>query len=126
MRKGGFVLEVLLSVLYAICILPAKVVGRLLGRDSLLLRRPRRDSYWLARAPPADVQSYFSPGSARSGNGTTADTPAPMAGWIAPMFLWLSRAFAPRRRRMTDTASSTVPSAASRDEAIPDEIYTLW
>ncbi len=119
-------LEVLLSVLYAACVLPAKIVGRLLGRDSLLLRRPRRDSYWLAKAPMRDVQSYFSPGSVRSGNGTTADTPAPMAGWIAPLFLWLSRAFAPRRRPTADTATSTVPSAASRDQAIPDEIYTLW
>jgi hypothetical protein len=120
------VLEVLLSVLYAASVLPAKVIGRLLGRDSLLLRRPRRDSYWLAKASPGDVQSYFSPGSAWSGNGTTADTPAPMARWIAPMYLWLSRAFAPRRARVVDTASSRVPSAASRDQAIPDEIYTLW
>lgn len=119
-------LKVLLAVLYAACVLPAHVMGRLLGRDSLLLRRPSRDSYWLSKAPTGDVQSYFSPGSARSGNGTTADTPVSVAGWIAPLFLWLSRPFAPRRRRLADTATSTAPSAASREQGIPDEIYTLW
>ena len=119
-------LKALLAALYAACVLPAHVIGRLLGRDSLLLRRPNRYSYWLAKAPTGDLQSYFSPGSARSGNGTTADTPAPMAGWIAPLFLWLSQPFAPRRRRLADTATSAAPSAASREQGIPDEIYTLW
>ncbi len=119
-------LKGLLAVLYAGCVLPAHFVGRLRGRDSLLLRRPDRDSYWLAKAPNGGVQSYFSQGSARVGNGTTEDTPAPMAGWIAPLFLWLSRGFAPRRKATIDTATSAAPSAAMRDQGIPDEIYTLW
>lgn len=119
-------LKVLLAVLYGACVLPAHVMGRLLGRDSLMLRRPSHDSYWLAKAPIDGTESYFSPGSARRGNGTTADTPAPMAGWVAPLLLWLSKAFAPRRRQLADTATSAAPSAASRDKGIPDEIYTLW
>ncbi len=117
-------LKALLAVLYGLCILPAHAFGRLRGRDSLMLRRPNRDSYWLAKAPAGDIQSYFSPGSARRGNGTTEDTPASMAGWVAPLFLWLSRLFAPRQRELADTA--TAPSAASREQGIPDEIYTLW
>jgi hypothetical protein len=120
------VLKALLAVLYGILVLPAHLLGRLRGRDSLLLRKPGRDSYWLAKAPADGVQSYFSPGSARHGNGTTAETPASMAGWIAPLYVWLSRPFAPRRRRLADTATSAAPSAASREQGIPDEIYTLW
>lgn len=119
-------LKLVLALLYALCILPAHLVGRLLGRDSLLLRRPRRDSYWLAKAPVADLQSYFSPGSARDGNGATADTPAPMAGWVAPLFVRLSRLFQPRSRRSADATGPAVSSAASREAGIPDEIYTLW
>jgi hypothetical protein len=120
------VLKILLAALYAVCILPAHFIGWMLGRDSLLLRRPKRDSYWLAKAPTADVQSYFSPGSARYGNGTTRDTPVPMAGWVALLFLWLSKPFAPRRQQPAGTATSATRSAASRERGIPDEIYTLW
>ena len=114
-------MKMLLAVLYGLCILPAHALGRLLGRDNLLLRRPRRDSYWIAKAPPGSVEAYFSQGSPRHGNGTTSDTPAPMAGWVVPLFVRVSRAFA-RPRRATETATS----AASREHGIPDEIYTLW
>ncbi len=119
-------LKVILTVLYGAVLIPASVTGRLLGRDSLLLRRPRRDSYWLAKAPVSDVQSYFSPGSARDGNGTSQETPVAMAGWLTPVYVALSKALAPRRRPSGETATSAVPSAATREQGIPDEIYTLW
>jgi hypothetical protein len=117
------VLKVILAVLYGLCIVPAHVVGRLRKRDSLMLRKPSRESYWLAKAETGDVQSYFAPGSARYGNGVTPDTPRPMVAWVAPLYVSLGRWFAPRRGRAADSASA---SPGTREQGIPDEIYTLW
>ncbi len=116
-------LKIMLTVLYGVLVFPAHVVGRWRGRDSLLLRKPARDSYWLSRAPVTDVQSYFSPGSARVGNGVTAETPAATATWLAPLYVLVARWFAPRRGVAAETPTA---SAAARDQGIPDEIYTLW
>src|SRR4051812_15593600 len=115
-------LKLFLAAFYAVCIVPAHLIGRVLGRDSLLLRRPDRDSYWLAKASTQDVQGYFSPGSVQFGNGTTPDTPVPMSSWIAQLLVWLSRLFAPRRRESPGPTSVAL-SAASREQGIPDEIY---
>lgn len=119
-------LKTFLVLVYVCWVVPVGVLGRLLGRDSLLLRRSRRDSYWLAKAPVGNVQSYFSTGSTVDGNGTTADTPPSVAGPLASFLLAISRLYAPRRQESSVSATSAVPSAATREQGIPDEIYTLW
>jgi hypothetical protein len=106
--------------------LPAHCIARLLGRDSLQLRRPKRDSYWLSKALTSNVQTYFSPGSIREGNGVTAETPALMGGWVAILFMWLAGVFAPRKSDAAAAAAAPVRSAGAREQGIPDEIYTLW
>jgi hypothetical protein len=59
---GWAVSHLLLAALYYGLITPIGLVSRLAGRDALLLRGPLgRDSYWLPKAPPSDVRSYFRP-----------------------------------------------------------------
>jgi hypothetical protein len=106
------------AALYQTCILPSRAAGRLLGWDPLRLRRTAdQDSYWVPKASPGSLESYFSPGSGR------AATPRATTAWYLPLYYTLAKVAA-SKRRLADTETRT--SAAARDEGIPDEIYTLW
>lgn len=57
---GWLVSHILLALLYYGLFTPLGLLFRLLGRDPLMLRRePERQSYWTAKAQPADVGRYF-------------------------------------------------------------------
>lgn len=116
----------LLIVLYVALIIPSKLVGRILGRDSLMLRRRGRQSYWLTKSRVVGVQSYFSPGSVRGGDDLGGEAPPPMSSWVAPVFMSLSRRFAPHRAEVTETPTTDPGFGTTREQGIPDEIYTLW
>ena len=110
--------------LYGLCILPAKMVGLLLGRDPLRLRRPAgRESYWLPKAPPGGMESYFSQGAKAAARAAGVDSgPRGTVRLVLPLYYALARLVAPKRRGPVETGTS----AAQRDKGIPDEVYTLW
>lgn len=56
---GWVVSHVLLSVIFFLLFTPVAFVFRLVGRDSLKLRRPQVDSYWLPKPAAAAVGSYY-------------------------------------------------------------------
>ncbi|MGE0606606.1 MAG: SxtJ family membrane protein [Pirellulales bacterium] len=56
---GWLMSLVLLLVLFFGLFTPVALLFRLLGRDSLMLRRQARESYWLAKSSPSDLRRYF-------------------------------------------------------------------
>jgi hypothetical protein len=111
--KSGLTIA-LLVVLYGLCILPARLLGLLLGRDALRLRPMRqKSSYWLARPPVTDMQAYFSQSSPDTSHVTNR--------YVISIFRGISALYAPRRQVEPESASS-----GQRQQDIPDEIYTLW
>jgi hypothetical protein len=56
---GWTVSQIMLIVLYFLVFTPVALVFRLLGRDSLTLRRPEGSSYWTAKPRAAKAEDYF-------------------------------------------------------------------
>jgi hypothetical protein len=123
----NFLTKALLVLLYVV-MLPASLVRRILGRDTLQLRAPPAGaSCWLLRGAPPTTESYFSEKSevegrpARSENGQLATDPG-IARVFAPLFVAAASLHAPPRAVPGEKFSA----AADREQGIPDEVYTLW
>jgi hypothetical protein len=56
---GWTVSQIMLAVLYFVVFTPVALVFRLMGRDSLKLRRPGRASYWTVKPRAAKAEDYF-------------------------------------------------------------------
>ncbi len=109
-------MRIVLTALYPLVLL-ARCLNGLLGRDPLRLRRPAGDSYWIERGTEPDRAAYFCESSVAEGQG--------QGGWggVAAAALMLLAKYCAPRRTDPDVADSP---AIERDEAIPDEVYTLW
>jgi hypothetical protein len=60
MPIGLIVGEVLLLMLFVFLFTPMAIVFRLIGRDVLMLRRPKDTStFWVVRKPVTDVRQYY-------------------------------------------------------------------
>jgi hypothetical protein len=121
-------------ILYGTCILPARILMTLLGRDPLQLRHDaKRASYWRPLEPGTDLHSYFSQGVAAERGG-----PRGMSGWLVPLYLAVARMCAPREQPQavpqpapgSNGVHKPTPrpagTAVGGEGSIPDEIYTLW
>ena len=56
---GWTVSQIMLVVLYFAVFTPVAFVFRLMGRDSLKLRRPRGASYWTVKPQATQAKDYF-------------------------------------------------------------------
>lgn len=56
---GRFVSPIVLGILFFIVITPVAIVMRLAGRDALLLKKRKVDSYWIDRKPPGPEPESF-------------------------------------------------------------------
>jgi hypothetical protein len=56
---GWTVSQIMLAVLYFVIFTPVALVFRLMGRDSLKLRRPEGPSYWTVKARTVKAEDYF-------------------------------------------------------------------
>jgi hypothetical protein len=56
---GWTVSQIMLAVLYFVVFTPVALVFRLMGRDSLKLRRPGGASYWTVKPRAAKAEDYF-------------------------------------------------------------------
>jgi hypothetical protein len=121
-------LKAILIVYYGLVLLPVAVVRRLLGRDPLQINRPPDgSSFWLARPTVTDRQSYFCEASMTEGKralcqASERTTDRGVARCLTPPLQLLAVLCAPKSKATVENS----PSAADRDEDIPDEIYTLW
>src|SRR5690242_19298766 len=105
------------AALYTVGLAPTRAMRAITRRDPLRLRKPARcDSYWLLKTQPEGRESYFSPG------GPPGERPRGVSRLTLPLFYALARVAAPKSRDVVETRTS----AATREEGIPDEFYTLW
>ena len=50
---------VIMGAVFVLAIMPTGFIRRMLGKDSLRLKKPEGDTYWIKRDPPGpDAQSY--------------------------------------------------------------------
>jgi len=56
---GWTVSRAILALLYFIVFTPVGFAMRMIGRDALGLRRPRRQSYWVERPAVVEVKEYL-------------------------------------------------------------------
>ena len=56
---GKIVSPIVLGVIFFLLITPVALVGRLLGRDELRLKRKPVNSYWVDRTPPGPEADSF-------------------------------------------------------------------
>ncbi len=56
---GWVVSHLLLGIAYVFLFMPIGLVFRLVGRDPLWLRKPRRESYWSEKPPVDDPSRYY-------------------------------------------------------------------
>lgn len=56
---GKVVSPLVLGVIFFVLITPIALIGRLLGRDELRLKKANVNSYWIDRAPPGPVGESF-------------------------------------------------------------------
>lgn len=119
--------KLLLSLVYLV-ILPVGLVRRVLGCDAMQLRPPPPGvSCWLVRGGPPAAQSYFSEVSTVEGRptvhqGTDLMTHRGISRWFTPLLLLVARWHAPSR----EATGEKFLAGADREQAIPDEVYTLW
>jgi hypothetical protein len=109
-------LTMLLVFLFPILLL-GRLLNALLRRDPLRLREPVGQTCWVARESEATPAEYFSEGSVAEGRGHGG-----LGRLARPPLILLARLHTPRRCVPGETS---LP-ATSREEGIPDEIYTLW
>ena len=55
---GNVMSRVIITLIYFVLFTPMRLLGNLLGRDRLQLRKPQTDSYWRSISLPSDTQSY--------------------------------------------------------------------
>lgn len=58
---GKVVNPIVLSIIFFVMIVPASLIGRLLGRDALLLKKRQGSSYWVDKEPikPESFKNQF-------------------------------------------------------------------
>jgi len=57
--SGRIVSPLVLSLLYLLLIIPTGIIGTLLGRDELRLKKRKTSSYWIDRNPPGPDGDSF-------------------------------------------------------------------
>ena len=55
---GNVMSRIIISLIYFLLFTPMRLLGNLLGRDKLQLKRPQTDSYWLDISLPKDPKEY--------------------------------------------------------------------
>ena len=55
---GNVMSRVILAAIYFLLFTPMRLLGNLIGRDKLQLRKPQKDSYWLDISLPKDPKEY--------------------------------------------------------------------
>ena len=109
-------LQVLITIIYGVLILPARAWALVTGRDPLQRKlAPERESYWLPLPAKSGMQSFFSEDS----DYAKGDRARLSARWATGALAWLARFYGPREGA---GRAGTIPL---RDD-LPDEIYTLW
>lgn len=56
---GWVISQVMLLLLFIVVITPVALLFKLAGRDRLLRKRTKRESYWIPKGPIADVARYL-------------------------------------------------------------------
>lgn len=56
---GKVVSPLVLGVIFFVLITPVALIGRLLGRDELRLKKANANSYWIDRVPPGPAGESF-------------------------------------------------------------------
>lgn len=56
---GKVVSPLVLGVIFFVLLTPVALIGRLLGRDELRLKRTNSESYWIDRVPPGPAGDSF-------------------------------------------------------------------
>jgi hypothetical protein len=59
---GWVVSNLAFLALYYLVLTPLALLFRLVGRDALVLRRPRTDSHWIDRGPSSEASRYWRQG----------------------------------------------------------------
>ena len=115
-------MKIMLTILYGLLIVPARLTLGLLGRDPLMLRDNRRGSYWIELSEPMTSEHYFSQGPTSGGPHAAPG----VATWVLPVYRTLAKWYGPRKAIPGMGTGATTPSPVARDQRIPDENYTLW
>ena len=55
---GNIVSRIIISAIYFLVFTPMRLIGNVLGRDKLQLKKPDRDSYWLDISLPKEPEKY--------------------------------------------------------------------
>lgn len=55
---GNIMSRVIISLIYFLLFTPMRVLGNLIGRDKLQLKKRKTDSYWLDISLPKEVEKY--------------------------------------------------------------------
>ena len=55
---GNVMSRVIVTLIYFLVFTPMGLLGKILGRDKLQLKRPNRDSYWQDISLPAEIEAY--------------------------------------------------------------------
>jgi len=55
---GNVMSRVIIAAIYYLLFTPMRVLGNLIGRDKLQLKKPQKDSYWLDISLPKDPKEY--------------------------------------------------------------------
>ena len=55
---GNVMSRVIIAAIYYLLFTPMRVLGNLIGRDKLQVKKPQKDSYWLDISLPSDPKEY--------------------------------------------------------------------
>lgn len=55
---GNIISRIIISLIYFLLFTPMRVLGNLIGRDKLQLKKPKTDSYWLDIKFPQTAEEY--------------------------------------------------------------------
>lgn len=55
---GNVMSRVIIAAIYFLLFTPMRLLGNLIGRDKLQLKKPEKDSYWLDISLPKDPKEY--------------------------------------------------------------------
>jgi hypothetical protein len=55
---GNVMSRIIIALIYFLVFTPMRILGNLLGRDRLQLKKPQTDSYWLDISLPKEIEKY--------------------------------------------------------------------
>lgn len=55
---GNVMSRVIITLIYFLLFTPMRLMGNLVGRDKLQLKKPKKDSYWLDISLPKEAERY--------------------------------------------------------------------